>query len=217
MPQHPEQKMCLICIQSSCLLLQANMEVLQGLLLDKVLGKLECCRDLPRCAAVSKLWLQVASKIQPTSLYLPHAWHRPRSLMTPQEVLQLMQWLHRRQRAGCFGRLEQFTLEIAAAEEEVLATACYQGDLLSAFMHSSLVYVSFWQLQVSDLGGPVHWDTVLPVLPTALVNVCLRPYCKLIPNKYCLAAFERLSQLTSLAVGLWDKSPAKGGMSRVLL
>ncbi len=185
------------------------MEVLQGPLLDKVLGKLECCRDLLRCAAVSKLWLQVASKVQPTSLYLPETWRRRQSLIAPQEVLQMMQWLHRKQHAGYFGRLEQFSLGIAAADEEVLAPACYQGDLLSAFMHSSLVYVSFWQLQVLDLGGPVHLDTVLPVLPTALSDLSLRPYCKHMPNKYCLAAFERLSQLTSLAVGLWDKSPAK--------
>ena len=209
MLQHPEQKMCLICIQSSCFLVQANMEVLQGVLLDKVLGKLESCQDLLRCAAVSKFWLQVASKIQPTYLCLPPAWRRPQSLMTPQEVLQLMQWLHRRQHTGYFGRLERCTLGMAAADEGVLAPACYQGDLLSAFMHSSLVYVSFWQLQVLDLGGPVHLDTVLPVLPTALVDLCLRPYCKHMPNKYCLAAFERLSQLTSLTVGLWDKSPAK--------
>lgn len=98
---------------------------------------------------------------------------------------------------------------IAAADEEALHPACYQGDLLSAFMHSSLVYVSFWQLQVLDLGGPVHLDTVLPVLPTALLDLTLRPFCKHMPIKCCLAPFERFSQLTSLAIGFYDKSPAK--------
>lgn len=185
------------------------MEVLQGPLLEKVLGKLECCRDLLRCAAVSKLWLQLASRVQPTSLYLPYTWRRQQSLVTPQELLQVMQWLHRKQQAGYFSRLERFTLGIAAAAEEELAPACYQGDLLSAFMHSSLVYVSFWQLQVLDLGGPVHLDTVLPVLPTALLDLTLRPYCKHMPIKCCLAPFKRFSQLTSLAIGLYDKSPAK--------
>lgn len=86
------------------------MEVLQGPLLEKVLGKLECCRDLLRCAAVSKLWLQVASKVQPTYLYLPYTWRRRQSLVSPQELLQAMQWLHRKQHGGYFDRLERFTL-----------------------------------------------------------------------------------------------------------
>ncbi|DBA88326.1 TPA: hypothetical protein ACH3X2_004830 [Trebouxia sp. C0005] len=189
--------------------MKADIEVLHGPLLDQVLGKLECCQDLLRCAAVCKLWLQVASKVQPTSLYLPPLWRCRESPITPQEVLQVMQWLHRKQHAGYFGRLEQFTLGIAAADEEVLDPACYQGDLLSAFIHSSLVYVSFWQLQVLDLGGPVHLDTVLPLLPTALLDLSLQPHCKHMPYKCCLSAFERLSQLTSLALGCYDGSPAK--------
>ena len=68
-----------------------------------------------------------------------------------------MQWLHRKQHAGYFGRLERFTLGIAAADEEALHPACYKGDLLSAFMHSSLVYVSFWQLQFEILVGLCIW------------------------------------------------------------
>ncbi|KAL0043370.1 hypothetical protein WJX79_002857 [Trebouxia sp. C0005] len=69
--------------------MKADIEVLHGPLLDQVLGKLECCQDLLRCAAVCKLWLQVASKVQPTSLYLPPLWRCRESPITPQEATGL--------------------------------------------------------------------------------------------------------------------------------
>lgn len=188
--------------------LQAEMEVLQTPLLDKILGNLGRCKDLMQCSAVSKSWRKAADGIRPTTLHLLNTFHR-KSNITQNEVIHTMQWLHQKQSSGYFEHLEEFELDVPPPDGKHMPAACYEGDLLSAFWHSSLVFVSFWHLQVLELGGPMHMGSTLPVLPDTLSQLTLRPHAKHMPKNFSLAVFRRFLRLTYLQVGTYDSTPDK--------
>ncbi len=99
------------------------MEALQGELLERILSNLQDTKGLLlQCSLISKAWREAVSRIYPRDLELPNTSER-RTQVTPEKVLQLMQWIQRRHSKGYFGQLETLTLLIAPASESHHFTA----------------------------------------------------------------------------------------------
>lgn len=72
---------------------QSRIEALQGELLERILSDLQDIKAvLWRCSLVSKAWREAVSRMYPRDLELPNTSER-RTKVTPEKVLQLMQWL----------------------------------------------------------------------------------------------------------------------------
>ena len=131
--------------------------------------------------------------------------------MTPEKVLQLMQWLQRQHSKGYFGQLETLTLMIAPADERKFTAACLKGDLLPAFLHSTVAYLNFWHLRSLKIYGRLRLETILPVLPTSLRHLRLEPEDGMMPQTVSLAAFAPYTLLESLSIASHDTKGAPPG------
>jgi len=156
-----------------------------------------------QCSLVSKAWQEAVSKIYPRDLELPRTPER-HTPVTPEDVLQLMQWLQRKHSKGYFGQLETLTLLIAPAVDDNCSAACLKGDLLTAFLHSTVAYLNFWHLQALTIHGRLRMETVLPILPTNLRHLCLEPDGSLMPQTVSLAAFAPYTLLETLVIAAND-------------
>jgi len=187
---------------------QKNMEVLQGALLHRILEHVHDCKLLLQCSAVSKAWHAAVCDSHPTSLWLPHS----RNPVTPAGLILMIQWLQRQKSPGFLQRLEVFHWFVPPACDRELTAACYEADLLGAFLHSSLAHVNFWNLHTVDLAGPLQLESVVPMLPTTLLHLRLVPYASRFPRKCSLDMFNRFSHLKSLTLYPYDmaKTHIKG-------
>jgi len=184
--------------------MQSRMEALQGELLERILSNMQDTTGLLlQCSLVSKAWQQAVSRIYPRDLELPRTPDR-RTPVTPEDVLQLMQWLQRKHSKGYFGQLETLTLLIAPAVDYNCSAACLQGDLLTAFLHSTVAYLNFWHLQALTIHGRLRMETILPILPTNLRHLCLEPDGSLMPQTVSLAAFAPHTLLETLVIAVND-------------
>ena len=193
--------------------MQSRMEALQGELLERILSDLQDIKAvLWQCLLVSKAWREAVSRMYPRDLELPNTSER-RIKVTPEKVLQLMQWLQGKHAKGYFGQLENLTLMIApAVEHHKFTAACLKGDLLTAFLHSTMAYLNFWHLQSLKMHGRLRMETILPVLPTNLRHLSLEPDASLMPMSVSMAVFAPYTRLESLTIAVND-TVLKGGPS----
>lgn len=137
-----------------------------------ILGKLDNCCDIARCATVSRFWRSAVAHMRPTSLTIPGL-HRPINLTCADQMLQ---WLQQKHRQGFFRNLRSLSLSLRLHRP---ADNKSRKALLAGLGLGVLTLAGLWHLETCELQGPFDLGQVALLLPTSLqhLHVVLDPTC----------------------------------------